>query len=256
VSGLRGARVLVTRAAHQAGALGALLREAGAEPLFAPMIAIGPPDDPGALRSAATHLDTYAWAAFTSRNAVETLLAALHDVGRDLAAFDTVAVAAIGPKTAATLREHGVRVDLVPATFVNEAVAAALVERTMPGDSILIVRAQEARDVLPATLREHGRRVDVAAGYATRAHADADAANTAASADIVTFTSASTVRGFCAAVPDAVQMLRPKTVAAIGPITARAAADAGIRVDVVATDFTVDGLVAALATTAAASASA
>jgi uroporphyrinogen III methyltransferase/synthase len=249
--GLAGARVLVTRAAHQAEAFAALLRAAGAEPIFAPMIAMGPPDDTAALRLAATHLDTYAWAVFTSRNAVETFLAALDETGRDASAFAGVRVAAIGPKTSDALTAHGVAVELVPQTFVNEAVATALLAHTQPGDRILIVCAQEARDVLPATLREHARRVDVVAGYATRSVADPQAARKAADADIVTFTSASTVHGFCASVPDAAHALESKIVAAIGPIAAHAAREAGIRVDVVADDFTTEGLIAALAATAA-----
>lgn len=251
MSGLAGARVLVTRAAHQAQAFAALLRAAGAEPIFAPMIAMGPPDDTAALHAAATHLDSYAWAVFTSRNAVETFVAALDETGRDASAFAGVRVAAIGPKTSAALADHDIGVTLVPRTFVNEAVATELLAHTQAGDRILIVCAQEARDVLPATLREHARRVDVIAGYATRSVADTDAARKAADADIITFTSASTVHGFCASVPDAARALDGKVVAAIGPITARAAREAGIRVDVVANDFTTEGLIAALSATAA-----
>ncbi|MEA2688962.1 MAG: uroporphyrinogen methyltransferase / synthase, partial [Candidatus Eremiobacteraeota bacterium] len=67
---------------------------------------------------------------------------------------------------------------------------------------------------------------------------------------IVTFTSSSTVAGFVSNVPDAAALLASKTVAAIGPITARTTRDAGIRVDVIADEFTVDGLLRALSAAA------
>jgi len=100
--------------------------------------------------------------------------------------------------------------------------------------------------VLPETLRAAGRVVDVVAGYATRTLDDPELAAKAARADVVTFTSSSTVAGFLANVPHAAQLLLGKTVACIGPITAQTAHQAGIRVDVVADEFTVEGLVRAL----------
>ncbi|MBV8581454.1 MAG: uroporphyrinogen-III synthase, partial [Candidatus Eremiobacteraeota bacterium] len=87
------------------------------------------------------------------------------------------------------------------------------------------------------------------AAYRTRFVDDSDLAEKTARANIITFTSSSTVRGFLHNVPNAAELLREKTVAAIGPITAQTAHDAGIRVDLVAEEFTVDGLLDALATT-------
>ena len=165
---LFGKRVLVTRPAHQADDFATRLWEAGAEPILAPTIAIGPPDDPAAARDAVARVREYDWAAFTSRNGVDAFFDRLGELGRDARAFGDVRIAAIGPKTAAALAARGIRVDLVPAAFVNEAVAAELLARTAPGDRVLVYRAQEARDVLPDTLREHGRVADVVAAYETR----------------------------------------------------------------------------------------
>jgi len=243
---LFGKRVLITRPAHQSGDVATRLWEAGAEPIVAPTIVIGPPDDLIAARDAVVRVRDYAWAVFTSRNGVDAFFDRLGELGRDARAFGDVRIAAIGPKTAAALAARGIHVDLIPPAFVNEAVAAELLARTQPGDRILVYRAQEAREVLPETLREHGRIADVAAAYATRFVDDAELAEKAQRADIVTFTSSSTVAGFMHNVPDAAAVLAPKTVAAIGPITAQAARDAGIRVDIVADEFTVDGLLRAL----------
>jgi uroporphyrinogen III methyltransferase/synthase len=245
-SPLFGKRVLITRPAHQADELAALLREAGAEPVFAPTIEIVPPPDLAAARDAAARVGEYAWAVFTSRNAVDAFFDRLGELGRDARAFGEVRIAAIGPKTAAALGARGVRAELVPAEYVNEAVAEALLAHTASGDRVLIYRAREAREILPETLRAHGRLVDVVAAYETRVVRDPALAEKAARADVVTFTSASTVTGFVHNVPGAARVLAAKAVAAIGPVTARTARDAGIRVDVVAGEFTAGGLVRAL----------
>ncbi|GAC1577535.1 MAG: uroporphyrinogen-III C-methyltransferase [Candidatus Elarobacter sp.] len=249
---LFGKRVLVTRPARQADDFAVRLWEVGAEPIVAPAIAIGPPDDLHAASDALARVRDYGWVAFTSRNGVDAFFDRLGERGRDARAFGDVRIAAIGPKTAEALAARGIRVDCIPPEFVNEAVAAELLARTSPGDRILIYRAQEARDVLPDTLREHGRIADVVAAYKTHPVDDPDMAAKAARADIVTFTSSSTVAGFMRNVPGAVEALAGKTVAAIGPITAQTARNAGIRVDVVADEFTVEGLMRALAETATA----
>ena len=246
VQPLFGKRVLVTRPAHQADDVATRLWEAGAEPIAAPTIAIGPPDDPAAARAAAARVREYDWVVFTSRNGVDAFFDALGELGRDARAFGDVRIAAIGPKTGAALAARGIRVDLIPPAFVNEAVAEELLARTAAGDRILVFRAQEAREVLPRTLREHGRRVDVVAAYKTSPLEDAELAAKAQRADIVTFTSSSTVAGFIHNVPHAAELLAAKTVAAIGPVTAQTAREAGIRVDVVAAEFTVEGLLSAL----------
>jgi uroporphyrinogen III methyltransferase/synthase len=247
---LFGKRVLVTRPAHQADDFATRLWEAGAEPIVAPTIAIGPPDDAQPARTAVAAIREYAWVAFTSRNGVDAFFDILGELGRDARAFGDAKIAAIGPKTAEALAARGLRVDLVPPVFVNEAVASELLARSASGDRILVFRAQEARDVLPESLRAQGRVVDVVAAYKTRFVDDPELAAKAERADIVTFTSSSTVAGFVHNVPGAAHLLADKTVAAIGPITAQTARDAGIRVDVIAEEFTVEGLLRALSTTA------
>ncbi|HTJ25500.1 MAG TPA: uroporphyrinogen-III C-methyltransferase [Candidatus Limnocylindria bacterium] len=247
---LFGKRVLVTRPAHQADELAQQLWEVGAEPILAPTIAIGPPDHEETARAAVERVHAYAWLVFTSRNGVDAFFDRLRELGRDARALGEVKVAAIGPKTAEALALRGVHADFMPAAYVNEAVAEGLLERTEPGTRILVYRAQEAREVLPETLRAQGRDVDVVAGYATRFVDDPELAEKAERADIVTFTSSSTVAGFLANVPHGPRLLVGKTVACIGPITAATAREAGIRVDVVADAFTVDGLMRALGTPA------
>jgi uroporphyrinogen III methyltransferase/synthase len=243
---LFGQRVLVTRPAAQSDDFATQLWELGAEPLLAPTIAIGPPDNREAARAAVERARSYAWIVFTSRNGVDAFFDHLSEMGRDARAFGDAKVAAIGPKTAEALLAHGIRVDLMPTKFINEAVASDLISQSKSGDSILLFRAGEARDVLPETLRNGNRTVDDIAGYQTTIVRDPLIAEHAANATIFTFASASAVNGFVANVPEADTLTRGKIVACIGPVTAEAARKAGLHVDVVAEDYTVDGLVEAL----------
>jgi uroporphyrinogen III methyltransferase/synthase len=245
---LFGKRVLVTRARESADEFADMLWERGAEPVIAPTIAIGPPDDLAPARNAIARLDAYDWVAFTSRNGVDACLDLLRAAGGDARRFGRAKVAAIGPNTAARLVAHGVRPDFVPAEFVAENVAAGLLERTQTGDRILVFGAQEMRDTLARIVRDAGRTVEVVAGYRTSHVIDANLAALAEATDVWTFTSASTVASFVENVPGAGDLAQSKIVACIGPVTADAAREHGISVDVVADDFTVDGLILALDT--------
>jgi uroporphyrinogen III methyltransferase/synthase len=245
-SPLFGKRVAITRTGEQGASFARALLERGAEPIVAPAIAIGLPDDPRPARDAAAHAHEYDWLVFTSRNGVDAFFARLVETGRDARTLAGAKIAAIGPKTARALQARGVHVDFVPDAYVGEAVAQALVDHGSSGDRVLIYRAQEGRDVLPVMLRAHGRRVDDVAAYATRPVDDPALAAKAARADVVTFASSSAVQGFVHNVPHAAALLSERVVAVIGPVTARTARDAGIRVDVVADEFTADGLVETL----------
>ncbi len=243
---LFGKRVLVTRAKESADEFADKLWERGAEPVIAPTIAIEPPDDPGPASAALDVLGSYGWVVFTSQNGVDACFDGLGANGGDARRFGSAKVAAIGPKTAARLMAHGVRADFVPAEFVAENVAAGLLARTLAGERVLIFGAQEMRDVLARTLRDAGRSVDAVAAYKTSHVVDAGLAAVAEATDVWTFTSASTVTSFVENVPGAGDLAQSKIVACIGPVTAEAAREHGLSVDVVADEYTVDGLIAAL----------
>ena len=246
---LFGKRVLITRPTHQAEAFARALYARGVEPILASTIAIVPPDDVAAAHRAIDDLASYRWIAFTSQNGVDAFFDRLAALDSDARYIGATRVAAIGLKTAERLREFGVRADLVPAAFVSEEIARALLQASHSGDRILIFRAQEARDVLPQMLEDAGRVPHVVAAYKTVIDVDPELARKAARADIFTFTSASTVRGFVELLGGAEaarHAARGKVIACIGPVTAEAADEAGLHVDVVADIFTTDGLLDAL----------
>lgn len=246
---LFGKRILITRPATQASDFASEISARCGEAILAPTISIEPPDDDRALRDACTRIDTFAWAIFTSRNAVDAVFAQLDASTRDARAFGRARVAAIGPKTALALQERGIRPDLVPETYIGEALADALLQATAAGDTVVQFRAQEARDVFSDVLRAAGRTVEIVPAYRTALQRDASFAAAVARANVLTFTSASTVRGYVANYADAraaVKAAQGKTVACIGPIATKAAHDAGLHVDVTAPEHTAGGLLAAL----------
>jgi uroporphyrinogen III methyltransferase/synthase len=248
-SPLFGKRVAITRTGEQSESFARALLERGAEPIRASTIAIVPPDDAAQAEAAIDALASFAWVVFTSQNGVDAFFARLDARGADARALGSARVAAIGERTAERLRAHGIHADAVPETFVAESVARAVIERSKVGEPVLVYRAQEARDVLPAMLEEAGLRVTVAAAYKTVVPGDPGFAEKIARADVLTFTSASTVRGYVellGGAPAAVQAARGKCVACIGPITARAAADAGLSADIVAQRYTTAGLLEAI----------
>jgi uroporphyrinogen III methyltransferase / synthase len=245
---LSGKRVLVTRAADDAEAFARVLRERGADPIVAPTIEVGEPDDAAPAREAVRDVASYDWIVFTARPGVDAFFANLHRAG-ERRSLERVKVAAVGPKTAERLAAFGVRADLVSRRFTSDDVAHDLLERTRQGDRVLLYVAQENRDVLRLALQANGRLPTVIAAYKTRVTRDPAFAQKVASADVLTFTSGSTVRGFATLLGGAVAArvaARGKVVACIGPITADAATKLGLSVTVVGETFTSDGLLAAL----------
>lgn len=237
---LAGRIVLVTRPPDQSAELVRLLRRAGAAPIAAPSIEIAPARS-AALTRALRDLSEgrYAWIALTSRSTVEMLASRVHP--RDVRAR----VATIGEGTTDAFRRWARRgPDLTPDTFTTAALARAFPR----GEGrVLCARA----DIAPAGLEEaltakgwNPERVDA---YRTRMArslpTETQAALRDGRIDAITFTSASTVRGFVGAV--GVVRGGPKVVC-IGPVTAREARERGMRVAAVARPHTIEGLVDAV----------
>jgi uroporphyrinogen III methyltransferase/synthase len=131
---------------------------------------------------------------------------------------------------------------------VAEAVVRAFREQgSVENLRILLARAEKARDVLPRELSGLGAIVDEGFAYRTEAETrDVTGARRRLleeGADLITFTSSSTVENFLAlGVPWPAGM----QVASIGPITSKTARDHGLTVDVEARRHDIEGLVEAI----------
>lgn len=248
---LFGKSLLVPRPAEQGRATATAIRARGANARLLPAIELRDPADPAPLRRAIAELGSYDWVLFTSANGVTRFTRALSAAGLDARAFARAKIGVIGPKTALALESFGLRADLVAEEFVGEGLAQAVLSRGAPG-RVLVARAQVARDVLPELLREAGALVEVVPVYET-VSADAGEALRAhferGEIDVALFTSSSTVNAVVDTLGDrAVELLSRVTVASIGPITSQTLSERGVRADVVARVFTVDGLLDALET--------
>lgn len=245
---LAGKRIVVTRTRRQAGALSEQLRNLGAEVIELPTIRIDPPSDLRAFAELVQDAHSYDWIVFTSPNGVNAffeMFYKLYDDARDIGA---ARIAAIGPATAQRVRDFHLKVDLQPDEFVAEAVVR---EFKRQGDienlRILIARAEEARDLLPKELAALGAIVDVAFAYRTVAETndrtEARSRLAVDGADMITFTSSSTVENYLAlGLPWPAGM----QVASIGPITSRTARERGLTVSVEASRHDIPGLVEAI----------
>ncbi len=244
-------RVLVTRARGQAGHLSARLRELGAEPVELPTIEVMPPNEPELMTNAMSRLQDYDWVVFTSANGVAAFFSQLDESGLDLRALGRAQIAAIGSATAFELRDHGVKTDFVPERFIAEAVLAGLLERGAGSARVLLPRAEHAREVLPEGLREAGAEVDVVPAYRTVPAEPSPLALARirnGDIDIVTLTSSSTARNLTALLEGKLESLAHAHVVCIGQVTAETARQLGFRVDVVAEESSISGLIAAIVT--------
>jgi uroporphyrinogen III methyltransferase / synthase len=244
---LFGKRVLVTRTRQQAGVLSASLTALGALPIEVPTIEVEPLA-PAALDRAIDDMATYDWTVFTSANAAEIFFDRLPELGLDARVLGKIKVAAIGPATAAEVKRRGVIADAVPPSYVGEALGSALAGHDLSGKRVLLPRAEAGRDAIVTGLTALGATVDDVPIYRTVTPANAAELlekGLADGIDIATFTSSSTVTNLMDLVGDR-KRLRGVTIACIGPITGETAGEHGLSVDIVASEFTVEGLVDAL----------
>jgi uroporphyrinogen III methyltransferase/synthase len=231
--------VLVPRTRQQAGTLSFEVRALGGEPLEVPTIAIEPPRNPEPMRKAVSGLvqGRYQWVAFTSANAVRAVRDGLEDVGLDPRALAGVKIAAVGDATVEALREWGLFCDLKPDVAMSSEELAKAWPPYDPQldflDRVLLPRADIATEALVSGLKAKGWAVDEVTAYRTvRAQPPADTVKAAVrngDIDAVVFTSSSTVRNLVALCG---KPHESTLVAAIGPQTAAAAREAGLRVDV------------------------
>jgi len=250
---LAGVRVLVGRARHQAGALSTELRRLGATVIEIPFIEIRKPRSFKPLDLALMNLANYDWLILTSANGVEAMWERMARLRLTKTKAQHLWIAAIGPATRKAIEQRGGKVDVVPKEYVAESVMRSL-KNKVKGKRVLLVRAKVARDVIPTELRKAGAHVDVVEAYETvvpqssRTRLQKVLKNPLRRPHVVTFTSSSTVRNFVElAGARTIRALDGIRFASIGPVTSSTLREAGLRADIAAKEFTIPGLVKAIA---------
>ena len=245
---LSGKRIVVTRTRKQAGALTDQLRGLGADVIELPTIRIEPPTDLRAFAELVQDAHAYDWIVFTSPNGVNAFFDLFYKLYDDAREIGGARIAAIGPATAQRLKDFHLHVDLQPEEFVAESLVREFrKEGGIENLRVLIARAEKARDLLPKELSALGAIVDEGFAYRTvpetRDDIGARRRLLEEGADLITFTSSSTVENFLALeLPWPAKM----QVASIGPITSKTARDRGLEVAVEARRHDIPGLVEAI----------
>jgi uroporphyrinogen III methyltransferase / synthase len=235
---LAGKNVAVTRTRDGGSGLAELLRAKGANVLEIPLIRFTPASDPGAVAGAINDTGALDWLLLTSNQAVTSLFETLDSAGLDVRALGRIKIAAVGPSTARSLREHGVWADFVPSTPGARHLGAELPARS--GQRVLHLTSQLAEAELQDALERRGVIYERVEGYSTvPAEPELNELERLKAADVVTLASGSAARHLA-------QLAGTDfTVAVMGPQTADAARELGFRSVVVAETPSLEALVAA-----------
>lgn len=245
---LFGKKLMVTRAASQAGEFAAMLTERGAAVIECPTIRLVEPEQWDPMDTALRNIAGYDWVILTSGNAVRALFRRLDVIGLDARSFGGCRVCALGPKTAEVIRSFGVRPDLTAADYRGEGVVAEFANMDISGMKILYPRADQSREVIPDELEKMGARVNRPVIYRTvlpdRLPPEAVFALEKRSVDCITFTSSSTVKNLALMMGEdrMLDMLKGVVVASIGPATSRSCRELGLRVDIEPSEHTLAAL--------------
>jgi uroporphyrinogen III methyltransferase / synthase len=245
---LSGRRVIVTRAADQAGEFSSMLEYRGATVLECPTIKLIEPASWVELDAAIGSLGNYNWLVLTSVNAVRFFFQRLDALGLDSRSLGSCKVCAVGPKTAEAIAEHGIRPDLIPADYKAEAIVSEFTKLAISGQRILFPRADRAREIIPQELTQMGAHVTAPVIYRNilpeRLCPETLLSLEKRCIDCITFTSSSTVLNMVELLGADLlaDMLKGVAVASIGPITSKTCRDVGLKVDIQPEQFTLSAL--------------
>ena len=237
---LTGKHILVTRPKDRAGTLTGRLRELGALVTEFPCIQTIPYTPCPQMEQEIARISQYAWLAFTSAAGVQALFAMLEEKNLDVRALGNISIAAIGPGTDRELKKHGLRADLIPEIYDGEHLGQELGK--IAQGKVLILRAQWGTSALTDALSAAQVPFEDVKVYETR-YTCPDSCNPQDILEekpLITFTSASTVRGFAAAMgnPD----LSGLTGVCIGKQTEAEARKHGMKT-ITAKQATIDSLI-------------
>jgi len=250
---LAGRRIVVTRSREQAGGLAAALSALGADVLELPTIRIVPPTDRKDFAQAIVDSPHYDWLVFSSPNGVKRFFDAFFAVYEDIRELGGARIAAVGPGTAAELKKHGIMVDVMPKKAVAEELIAEFDRKAdefggVANVTMLWVHGEKGRDIVYKELMKRQAIVDECIAYNTVPEEEdptgARARLAEEGADMIAFTSSSTVRHFMAL---GIPLPQGCRIASIGPVTSSTLREFGLSPDVESPDHNIPSLVESIA---------
>ena len=247
---LFGKGIVITRPKEQSEEFAQLLRHQGARVIFFPTIKIVPTAAGQKLDQAIGSIEAYQWLIFTSANGAKIFFQRFSELDRDIRDLKGVRICTIGPATAAVVEERGIKVDLVPESFVAEGVVVAFQNIGISGQRVLLPRAEVARDVIPEGLAQLGAQVDVVNVYRTVSSGvecgGLKELISRGDVDVLTFTSPSIFKNFREIMGADFHLPAGIRIACIGPVTAAAVRKAGLKIDIMPETYTVPGTTEAM----------
>ncbi|MCX7927052.1 MAG: uroporphyrinogen-III C-methyltransferase [Candidatus Omnitrophica bacterium] len=229
-----------------ASRLSQLLEDYGGQCTVLPLVKIEPLSDYTPLDKVIQNIDNFHWLVFTSQNGVHFFKKRLDILGKDVRILAGVRIAAIGSATKSALEEMNLKVDIQPKSFTQEGLLEEFSKQNIKGKQILIIRAEQARELLPAGLRKKGNLVTVVSAYRTKEISILPSERKIIDqVEMICFTSSSCVKGFMKIFESNVKRKDFK-IASIGPVTSCACRELGLDVTIEAKQYTLEGLVKAI----------
>jgi uroporphyrinogen III methyltransferase/synthase len=249
---LAGKRIVITRSAAQSEALARELTGRGAIPVLIPLVSFADPEDFAPLDAAIAEVERFDWMILTSAQAVRAVVKRSEELKRSLVRSKSkLLIACVGPVTAEAAREAGLAIEYVAETHIGTALAEELANR-LQGARVLLPRSDRANPDLPQAFKRHGAQVTEVIAYRTLRPTAVDERNlrqiAEGAADAVLFFSPSAVQQFAELFGgEQLSSLQDRlAIAAVGPVTANALREAGVRRIVLAGDTTAAAVVEAL----------
>ncbi len=240
---LFGKKIVVTRTRNQASKLTKMLTSLGARTIEFPTIEIKKIEDLSLFRKSLASIEKYNWIVFTSQNAINIFFDELFASGKDARSLGGIKIAVIGKASGDELKQYGLVPDMIPEKFVAESLLEEFKKHNISGQKIFIPCSADARMTLTDGLIAMGNDAERMHIYTAEkpVHSDDKLIDEVKNADIITFTSSSTVTNFFAMIPQTEAVL-----ASIGPVTTATIVENGLKPAISAEEYTIDGLVQAM----------
>jgi uroporphyrinogen III methyltransferase/synthase len=194
------------------------------------------------LKTALDEIDSYSWIIFTSANGVACFFEQLKELHKDIRDFAHIHFAVIGEGTKKALEDHSIYSDFVPTAYSSQDMADAILPLMKEGDRVLMLRAEEANEVLPKAFEAAGvSYTNVSLYHTVMDYRKADELNRLIGVvDYITFASSSAVKAFTEMVED-LSLVKGKYIS-IGPVTTKTAEKLGLPIEKTAVSYTAKGI--------------
>jgi len=248
---LKNKTIVITRTVEQSKESAEIFKDLGANVIVFPTLDIVPPKSWEQFDEVIAESEEIDFVIFTSAHAVEMFHRRCNELGTDVD-FDKLKVVVVGSKTASVCKSYNIPVDIIPAKFSGEGVGNELAVYNLAGKLIFIPRSVLGREELPKVLQERGAIIKTAPVYNVTLPSEekikpAIEQLNKSRPDLFIFTSPSTFENFLQIAPkivgnNPVKYFSDFDIAAIGPTTRAAIENYNVQVNIMPSEYTIEGL--------------